>query len=100
VKVNQPTGESDENEAAREASAVAINLFSRVIAVLVLAILPIVAGYYLDRSLSTHFFIFFAAGLLPVIAVVGLLWVARLANRELRMGTRKDDYKRSRSQID
>lgn len=73
----------DQAEANRRATATGLNLFSRVIAILVLSLLPILVGYYLDRWLGRWLFVFLGGLACAAIAVVGLLAVAKRANQEL-----------------
>ncbi len=78
--------QSDEDRTAVHAS---VNAFSRVIAVMVLMVLLGLVGYFLDRWLGTNFMIIvgFVAGM--ILAVFGLLFIARQANQELQTVTRK-----------
>ncbi len=61
-----------------------INVFSRVIAVMILMCLPGIAGYYLDQWLGTNFLIAIGFVLGMAFAVFGFLLVAKQANRELQ----------------
>ena len=66
------------------------NAVSRAIAVMILMLLPGVAGSYLDRWLNTQFFVVIGFVVGIGIAIFGLLYVARIADlaakksRELR----------------
>lgn len=78
-------GDADRIEAQSNTNAV-----SRAITVMILMLLPGVAGSYLDRWLNTQFFVVIGFVLGIGIAIFGLLYVARIADlaakksRELR----------------
>jgi F0F1-type ATP synthase assembly protein I len=73
--------QSDEDRKRVHAS---VNAFSRVIAVMVMMMLPGVAGYFLDRWFGTRFLIVIGIILGLIIAIFGLIFVAKQANEELR----------------
>ena len=66
------------------------NAVSRAIAVMVMMLMPGIAGSYLDKWLGTQFLVLIGFILGMAIAIVGLLYVARIADlaanksRELR----------------
>jgi len=69
------------------------NAASRAIAVIILMVIPGVAGSYLDKWMGTQFFVVIGFVLGIGIAIFGLLYVARIADlaakksRELRKST-------------
>ncbi len=70
----------DKDEAERIESQANTNAASRAIAVMILMLLPGVAGSYLDKWLSTQFFVVIGFGVGIVIAIFGLLYVAKIAD--------------------
>ena len=81
--------EQDPNEDQRRATAVGLAMFSRVIAVLILSLLPVLIGYYLDRWTGWKVFVIAAACLSLLLAISGLLAIASQANRELKTHRRQ-----------
>jgi hypothetical protein len=87
---NASGGESSESDADRIESQANTNAVSRAIAVIVLMLLPGIAGSYLDGWLGTRFFVLIGFGLGIGIAIFGLLYVGKIADvsakksRELR----------------
>jgi F0F1-type ATP synthase assembly protein I len=81
---NKPTGdsglESSNAEAERIESQANTNAASRAIAVMILMVVPGVAGSYMDKWLGTQFFIVIGFLLGIGIAIFGLLYVARIAD--------------------
>jgi hypothetical protein len=92
-------GESAEKEADRMESQANTNAVSRALAVMILMLLPGVAGSYLDSWLGTQFFVLIGFGLGIGIAIFGLLYVAKIADiaakrsRELRNQNREKSEK-------
>ena len=88
--------ESNDSDSERIETQANSNAISRTLAVMILMLLPGVAGFYLDKWLGTSFFIIlgFAIGIL--IAIVGLLYVAKIADvaaqksSELRKQQKRD----------
>ncbi len=78
-----PSQTPEEAEATRQATATGLNVFSRVLAVLVLSAAPLLIGYYLDRWLGWQLFIFVACIVSVGLALSGLFAIANQANREL-----------------
>jgi hypothetical protein len=64
-------------------------MFSRVIAVLILSLLPVLIGYYLDRWTGWKVFVIAAACLSLMLAIGGLLAIASQANHELQARRRQ-----------
>jgi len=77
-------------EAERIETQANTNAASRAIAVMILMLLPGVAGSYLDKWMETQFFVIIGFVLGICIAIFGLLYVAKIADiaakksRELR----------------
>lgn len=77
------------------------NAVSRTIAVLILMLIPGIAGNYLDRWLGTRFLVVIGFVLGIGIAIFGLLYVARIADmaakksRELRQSIDSSARKKS-----
>ncbi|MEI7462519.1 MAG: AtpZ/AtpI family protein [Pirellula sp.] len=75
------------------------NAISRAVAVMVLMVLPGIAGNYLDRWFGTQFLVLVGFVLGICLAVFGLLYVAKIADltakqnreRKLRMKSQKGD---------
>ena len=75
------------------------NAISRAVAVMVLMVLPGIAGHYLDRWFGTQFLVLVGFVLGICLAVFGLLYVAKIADltakqnreRKLRMKSQKGD---------
>ena len=84
-----PSSDPKEAEAARKATSIGLNVLSKVFAILVLSVLPVLAGYYVDRWLHWQCFIFVGSLLSVLIAMSGLLSIANQANLELRNSTKK-----------
>lgn len=78
-----PNQDPEEAEATRQATATGLNVFSRVLSILVLSAAPILIGYYIDQWLGWRLFIFVGCFASVAIAFVGLFAVANQANREL-----------------
>jgi F0F1-type ATP synthase assembly protein I len=83
---NTPSREPGDEDRKRVQASV--NAFSRVIAVMIMMVLPGVVGYFLDRWLGTSFLIVIGFVLGVILAIFGLIVVAKQANEELR-NTRK-----------
>jgi F0F1-type ATP synthase assembly protein I len=69
----------------RRGSTVTINALSRIFAVLIILILCGAGGAFLDRWLGTSFWIVIGFGLGMVFAVVGMLYVVKVAEFENRV---------------
>jgi F0F1-type ATP synthase assembly protein I len=75
------------------------NAISRAVAVMVLMVLPGIAGHYLDRWFGTQFLVLVGFVLGICLAVFGLLYVAKIADltakqnreRKLRMKSQMGD---------
>ena len=75
------------------------NAISRALSVMVLMVIPGVAGHYVDRWLGTQFLVLVGFVLGICLAVFGLLYVAKIADltakqnreRKIRMESRKRD---------
>jgi F0F1-type ATP synthase assembly protein I len=73
------------------------NAISRAVAVMVLMVIPGVAGHYLDRWFGTQYLVLVGFVMGICLAVFGLLYVAKIADltakqnreRKLRMESRK-----------
>ena len=73
------------------------NAISRAVAVMVLMVLPGIAGHYLDRWFGTQFLVLVGFVMGICLAVLGLLYVAKIADqtakqireRKLRMKSQK-----------
>jgi F0F1-type ATP synthase assembly protein I len=89
---SKPVSENnlDGSDADRIEAQANTNAASRAIAVMILMVIPGVAGSYLDKWLGTQFFVLIGFVLGIGIAIFGLLYVARIADlaakrsRELR----------------
>ncbi len=79
-----PPASSEQRDEDRKTVNASVNAFSRVIAVMVLTMIPGVIGYFLDKWLGTRFLIIFGFVIGMILAVFGLIFVARQANEELR----------------
>jgi F0F1-type ATP synthase assembly protein I len=83
----------DASDADRIEAQANTNAVSRAIAVMILMVIPGVAGSYLDKWMGTQFFVVIGFVLGIGIAILGLLYVARIADlaakksRELRKST-------------
>ncbi len=86
LPINSETKEAEE---ARKATSIGLNVFSKVLAILVLSCLPIAVGYYVDLWLAWRCFIFVGILLSVVIALSGLLVIAKQANLELVKNVKK-----------
>ncbi|MDZ4849476.1 MAG: AtpZ/AtpI family protein [Pirellulaceae bacterium] len=75
---------TDQHQDERRAINASVNAFSRVIAVMVLMVLPGIAGYFLDGWLGTRFLIVVGFILGMILAIFGLINIAKKANDELR----------------
>lgn len=79
------------------------NAVSRAIAVIILMILPGIAGGYLDKWLGTKFFVVIGFAIGTGIAIYGLLYVARIADlaakksRDLRKPVESSETGKSES---
>lgn len=78
-----PKPNRDEEDASRAAASLSVNILSRVIAILVLAALPVIAGYGLDNWLSTKWMVFVGCILAAMVFFVGIFSVSRQANQSL-----------------
>jgi NADH:ubiquinone oxidoreductase subunit K len=67
----------------RDAS-LSINILSRVMAILILAAIPVSIGLGIDRWLSTSWLVFIGAVLAAVIFFIGIFGVAKQANDSLQ----------------
>jgi hypothetical protein len=67
-------------EAERIETQANTNAASRAIAVMILMILPGIAGSYLDKWLGTQFFVILGFVVGIVVAIFGLLYVAKIAD--------------------
>ncbi|MFN7894259.1 MAG: hypothetical protein ACK5OC_28485 [Pirellula sp.] len=74
----------DQKKRSRESVYVSVNAFSRVMAVIILMLVPGALGYFLDGFLKTSVFVVigFLAGM--VIAGIGLMFVVKQANEDLK----------------
>lgn len=81
--------EPNATEEARKATSIGLNVFSKVLAILVLSGLPIAVGYYVDLWLAWRCFVFVGILLSVVIAISGLLGIAKQANLELLKNVKK-----------
>lgn len=79
--VKKPVSGTDESRQAAHAS---INAFSRVIAVMVLMVVPGIVGYFLDKWIGTRFLVVIGFVMGMILAVYGLLIVAKQANDAIR----------------
>ncbi|MCE3015321.1 MAG: hypothetical protein ACK56W_08710 [Pirellula sp.] len=79
----------DHKKRSRESVYVSVNAFSRVMAVIILMLVPGALGYFLDGLLKTSICVVigFLAGM--VIAGVGLMFVVRQANEDLKQKTKR-----------
>ena len=80
----QSAPSSKQRDEDRKTVNASVNAFSRVIAVMVLMMMPGVIGYFLDKWLGMSFLIVVGVVIGMVIAVIGLVLVARQANEEVR----------------
>ena len=80
LKISSDAEELARNDADRIESQANTNAVSRAITVMILMLLPGVAGSYLDRSLNTQFFVVIGFLIGIGIAIFGLLYVARIAD--------------------
>jgi len=69
---------------SRNAINASINAFSRVLAVMLLMIVPGVVGYFLDKWLGTQFLIVIGFIIGMVLAIFGLILVAKRADDEMK----------------
>ena len=80
-----PENRSKNNPAeTRNAMNASINAFSRVLAVMILMIVPGAVGYFLDKWLGTQFFIVIGFILGMILAIFGLILVAKRADDEMK----------------
>ena len=90
LKIPKDADDLIQSDADRIEAQANTNAVSRAIAVMILMLLPGVAGSYLDRWLNTQFFVVIGFVVGIGIAIFGLLYVARIADlaakksRELR----------------
>ncbi len=90
LKIPSDAKDLIQSDADRIEAQANTNAVSRAIAVMILMLLPGVAGSYLDRWLNTQFFVVIGFVVGIGIAIFGLLYVARIADlaakksRELR----------------
>ncbi len=96
---------SEEEEAYSESDLARIeaqgntNAISRAVAVMVLMVIPGIAGHYLDRWFGTQFLVLVGFVIGICLAVFGLLYVAKIADltakhireRKLRMKSQKGE---------
>jgi F0F1-type ATP synthase assembly protein I len=80
---------SEQRDEDRKRVNASVNAFSRVIAVMVMMMLPGVIGYFLDKWLGTGFLIVVGFVIGMMVAIFGLLFVAKQANEELRKSKNK-----------
>ena len=78
---NPSKNKSDETRNAMNAS---INAFSRVLAVMLLMIVPGVTGYFLDKWLGTRFQIVIGFIVGMIFATFGLILVVKRADDEMK----------------
>jgi F0F1-type ATP synthase assembly protein I len=83
MQKNRPIPSSG-GDSIRRGNTVALNAFSRVLAVLVFMILCGVSGALLDRWLGTSIFILIGFGLGMVFAIAGMVYVVKVAELESR----------------
>jgi len=81
VRKNDPNPPSSGNS-IRHGNTVTLNAFSRILATLVFLILFGVAGAFLDRWLGTSYFILLGFMIGMVFAIVGMLYVVKVAELE------------------
>lgn len=74
----------EQKKRSRESVYVSVNAFSRVMAVGVLMLVPVGLGYLLDSFLKTRFLVVLGCLVGMVIAGVGLMFVVRQANEDLK----------------
>lgn len=74
------------------------NAISRAVAVMVLMVLPGVAGHYLDRWFGTQFLVLVGFVLGMCLAVFGLLYVAKIADHTAKLNRERKQRMKSREQ--
>ena len=74
----------DSLDETRNALNTSINAFSRVLAVMLLMIVPGVVGYYLDHWLGTRFLIVIGFIVGMILAIFGLILVVKRADDEMK----------------
>lgn len=79
----------EQKKRSRESVYVSVNAFSRVMAVIILMLIPGALGYFLDRFLETSVFVVVGFLVGMVIAGVGLMLVVRQANEDLKQKTKR-----------
>ena len=79
----------EQKKRSRESVYVSVNAFSRVMAVIVLMLIPGALGYFLDGFLKTSVFVVIGFLVGMVIAGVGLMLVVRQANEDLKQKTKR-----------
>lgn len=79
----------EQKKRSRESVYVSVNAFSRVMAVIILMLIPGALGYFLDRFLKTSVFVVVGFLVGMVIAGVGLMLVVRQANEDLKQKTKR-----------
>lgn len=88
-----------ESDLARIEAQGNTNAISRAVAVMVLMVIPGIAGHYLDRWFGTQFLVLVGFVIGICLAVFGLLYVAKIADltakqireRKLRMKSQKGE---------
>ena len=96
VESGIPNEGATDKDAERMETQANTNAVSRAIAVMVLMILPGIAGSYLDGWLGTQFFVLIGFFVGIFVAIVGLLYVAKIADvaaqksREMRKKANRD----------
>jgi F0F1-type ATP synthase assembly protein I len=74
----------EQKKRSRESVYVSVNAFSRVMAVIMLMLVPGALGYFLDGFLKTSVFVVIGFLVGMVIAGIGLMFVVRQANEDLK----------------
>jgi MFS family permease len=85
-----PNSDQEVAEATRKATSIGLNVLSKVFAILMLAAITVLAGYYVDQWLGWRFFIYIGSLLSVVIGIGGLLGIAKQANSALIDNTKKN----------
>jgi F0F1-type ATP synthase assembly protein I len=84
----EPSPESGKNR-SRESLYVSVNAFSRVMAVIFLMLIPGAVGYFVDGLFRTRVFVVVGFLVGMVIAGIGLMFVVRQANEDLKQKTKR-----------
>ncbi len=79
-----PKSSKTDADESRNAINAGINAFSRVLAVMLLMLVPGVVGYFLDKWLGTQFLIAIGFVIGMVLAIFGLILVAKRADDEMK----------------